>query len=164
MHLTIRMAWHDNNWDGKVCQNPTSNTYCTGAHSLLSGRIEKKKDTQREEELKGQEIEGNFDPSNVPPCYWSINAFSPVSFKVKHQHAFTHVKHEIEDTVKPYSVFTWPGHLNSLLFMKRKTKTSMVITLLILRRGLILISINLNQKRALFFSMLTMITLYLQMK
>lgn len=47
MHLTVRMAWHDNNWDGKVCQNPAANTYCTGAHSLLSGRIEKKKDTEK---------------------------------------------------------------------------------------------------------------------
>ena len=50
MHLTVRMAWHDNNWNGKVCQNPVSNTYCTGAHSLLSGRIEKKKDIIKEEE------------------------------------------------------------------------------------------------------------------
>jgi len=45
MHLTIRMAWHDNNWNGKVCSNPEGNSYCTGAHSLLSGRIEKKKKT-----------------------------------------------------------------------------------------------------------------------
>ena len=43
MHLTVRMAWHDNNWDGKVCCNPEGNTYCTGAHSLLSGRIEKRR-------------------------------------------------------------------------------------------------------------------------
>ena len=112
MHLTVRMAWHDNNWDGKVCQNPAANTYCTGAHSLLSGRIEKKKDTLLEETFKGQEIEGNFDPSHVPPCYWSINAFSSTSFKVNHQHAFQHVKHEIPDVVKPYSVFTWPFKLS----------------------------------------------------
>ncbi len=112
MHLTVRMAWHDNDWNGKVCQNPISNTYCTGAHSLLSGRIEKKKDVEKEEECKGKCIDGNFDPSNVPPCYWSINAFSPSSFKVNHQHAFEHVKHEIEDVVKPYSVFTWPFKLS----------------------------------------------------
>ena len=52
MHLTVRMAWHDNNWDGKVCQNPVSNTYCTGAHSLLSGRIEKRKILSKKKNVK----------------------------------------------------------------------------------------------------------------
>lgn len=66
MHLSVRMAWHDNNWNGKVCCNPEGNTYCTGAHSLLSGRIEKKKQTDIEQELKDQYIKGNFEPSNVP--------------------------------------------------------------------------------------------------
>ena len=112
MHLTVRMAWHDNNWDGRVCQNPMANTYCTGAHSLLSGRIEKKKDIVKEEECRGKCISGNFEPSNVPPCYWSINAFSSSAFPVNHQHAFDQVKHEIPDVVKPYSVFTWPFKLS----------------------------------------------------
>ena len=43
MRLTVRMAWRDNGWDDWVCQDPQANTYCSGAHSLLSGRIEKKK-------------------------------------------------------------------------------------------------------------------------
>ncbi len=122
MHLTVRMAWHDNNWDGKVCQNPAANTYCTGAHSLLSGRIEKKKDVAKEEECKGQCVDGNFDPSNVPPCYWSINAFSPSSFSVNHQHAFPQVEYEIPDTVKPYSIFTWPFKLSFVHDDKNKKK------------------------------------------
>ena len=122
MHLTVRMAWHDNNWDGRVCQSPTANTYCTGAHSLLSGRIEKKKDLVKEEECKGQCIDGNFDPSNVPPCYWSLNAFSPTSFQVNHQHAFSKVKHEIPDTVKPHSVFTWPFKLSFVHEKKNQDK------------------------------------------
>lgn len=122
MHLTVRMAWHDNNWDGKVCLNPSANTYCTGAHSLLSGRIEKKKDTNKEEECKGQCIDGNFNPSNVPPCYWSINAFSSTSFPVNHQHAFSFVNHEISDTVKPYSVFTWPFKLSFVHTQENKKK------------------------------------------
>jgi len=67
-HLTVRMAWHDNCWNGKVCQNPEENTYCTGAHSQLSGRIEKNKDTDFEQENKGKYIQGNFNPEAVPPC------------------------------------------------------------------------------------------------
>ena len=112
MHFTVRMAWHDSNWNGKVCSNPEGNTYCTGAHSLLSGRIEKRKQTDVEQKLKNKSIRGNFDPLNVPPCYWSINAFSNQDFPVKHHHAFNWVKHTIDDTVKPNSVFTWPFKLS----------------------------------------------------
>lgn len=114
MHLTVRMAWHDNNWDGKVCCNPVGNTYCTGAHSLLSGRIEKKKNTEFEsrEGVAGEYVSTNFDPSNVPPCYWSINAFSEQEFEVEHHHAFKWVKSTIPDIVKKYSVFTWPFKLS----------------------------------------------------
>ena len=111
-HLTVRMAWHDNNWNGKVCEDPESNTYCTGAHSLLSGRIEKKKNTEREQELCGQCIRGNFSPGEVPPCYWNINAFSNTDFEVEHHHAFKWVREVIPDTVSKYSVFTWPFKLS----------------------------------------------------
>ena len=111
-HLTIRMAWHDNKWNGKVCLNPEGNSYCTGAHSLLSGRIEKKKNTGIEQSLKGEYIQGNFPPNAVPPCYWSINAFGDRAFDVKHGHAFSWVKHTIPDTVLPYSVFSWPFKLS----------------------------------------------------
>jgi hypothetical protein len=114
MHLTVRMAWHDNNWNGKVCCNPENNNYCVGAHSLLSGRIEKKKDVLLEasdgvrDEFVGDISETNY----VPPCYWSINAFSDRAFAIEHQHAFKRVKHIIADIVKPYSVFTWPFKLS----------------------------------------------------
>ena len=111
-HLTIRMAWHDNKWDGKVCHNPEGNTYCTGAHSLLSSRIEKNKNTKVEQTLKGKCIKGNFAPMAVPPCYWSINAFGEQPFDVKHGHAFSRVKYAIPDTVRPYSVYTWPFKLS----------------------------------------------------
>lgn len=114
MHLTVRMAWHDSNWNGKVCCDPEGNTYCTGAHSLLSSRIEKRKDVAYEsrEGVKGEYIADNFDPDNVPPCYWSINAFGDREFDVHHYHAFSSVTHTIQDVVKPYSVFTWPFKLS----------------------------------------------------
>jgi len=92
--------------------NPEGNTYCTGAHSLLSGRIEKNKSSEIEQTLRGKDIQGNFAPDEVPPCFWSINAFGHNSFDLKHSHAFRGVKHKIKDTVKPYSVFTWPFKLS----------------------------------------------------
>lgn len=114
MHLTVRMAWHDNNWNGKVCCNPEANTYCTGAHSLLSGRIEKRKDTafEQKEGVKDEYVAKNFGPANVPPCYWSINAFGDQEFPVEHHHAFKWVKHAIPDVIKKHSVVTWPFKLS----------------------------------------------------
>jgi len=125
MHLTVRMAWHDNGWDGHVCLDPRSNTYCTGAHSLLSGRIEKKKDTELEQGNKGKEIAGNFTPASVPPCYWSINAFGSKGFEIEHHHAFSNEQGPISkfaDTVKPYSVFTWPFKLSFVHDQTNKKK------------------------------------------
>jgi len=112
MHLSVRMAWHDNNWNGKVCCNPEGNTYCTGAHSLLSGRMEKKKKTAIEQELREQYVANNFDPASVPPCYWSINAFSEQEFPVEHHHAFSWVPYVIKDIMKKNSVITWPFKLS----------------------------------------------------
>lgn len=122
MHLTVRMAWHDNNWDGKVCCNPEGNTYCTGAHSLLSGRIEKKKNTELEQKLASKPVNGNFNPASVPPCYWSINAFSNQEFKVEHHHAFKWVKSVIPDVIKKNSVITWPFKLSFVHDSKTKEK------------------------------------------
>ncbi|MGE7922449.1 hypothetical protein ACQKND_04600 [Viridibacillus arvi] len=35
MHLTVRMAWHDNNWNSLICEDPATNAYCVETHSLL---------------------------------------------------------------------------------------------------------------------------------
>lgn len=114
MHLTVRMAWHDNNWNGKVCCDPENNNYCVGARSLLSGRIEKQKDVALEASIgiKDQYVDDISETSYVPPCYWSINAFSDKPFNVNHKHAFNWVEHKIPDVVKPHSVFTWPFKLS----------------------------------------------------
>lgn len=124
MHLTVRMAWHDNNWNGKVCCDPAGNTYCTGAHSLLSGRIEKGKNTEYEsrEGVRNEYVAKNFKPTNVPPCYWSINAFGDQDFPVEHHHAFNWVKDVIPDVVKKNSVITWPFKLSFVHSDKSKKK------------------------------------------
>ena len=125
MHLTVRMAWHDNVWDGNVCQDPKANTYCSGAHSLLSGRIEKKKNVVLEQEKKGKPVSGQFSPNSVPPCFWSINAFGDEGFKVEHHHAFSSKDRPIPtipDDVKPYSVFTWPFKLSFIHSLTNQKK------------------------------------------
>ena len=53
-HIRVRMVWHDNKWDGYICKDPKSNFYCTGTHSLLSSRIARDKDMERENDFKGE--------------------------------------------------------------------------------------------------------------
>lgn len=61
-HLSIRIAWHDNKWNGTVCNHPAQNTYCIHLPRILA----EKNDT-----IEGQnagkswnEIQDSF----LPPC------------------------------------------------------------------------------------------------
>ena len=33
IHMSARLAWHLNGWNGHVCEDPAENTYCVGSHS-----------------------------------------------------------------------------------------------------------------------------------
>ena len=111
MHITVRMAWHDSNWNGHICQNPEANTYCVGTHSLLSGRIEKKRKLDFEKNNPGKPL-AKLGTDEIPPCYWSANAFGKNSVNIAQRHAFTWIKENIPDTLKAYSIFTWPFKLS----------------------------------------------------
>lgn len=111
MHLTVRMAWHDSNWNGHICRNPDTNTYCIGAHSLLSGRIEKNKNLDFEKSRKGAPL-SRLRPVQIPPCHWSINAFGSQTFKIEQKHAFKEIKDKVPETVGPNSFYTWPFKLS----------------------------------------------------
>ena len=122
MHLTVRMAWHDSDWNGAVCRDPQSNTYCVGTHSLLSGRIEKKRNLDFEKS-KATQPACMLSPDKVPPCYWSINAFGQDQINVAHTHAFSWLEiPRIPDTLEPNSVFTWPFKLSFVHETENKKK------------------------------------------
>jgi len=119
-HITVRMAWHDNNWNGKVCKSPAENNYCTGTHSLLSARIQREKKTDIETQSAGKKIDSFED--YIPPCYWSCNAFSKEAYDVEIEHPFDNIKAEaVKDTLQPYSVYTWPFRL-SFVHSREKRK------------------------------------------
>ena len=104
MHLTVRMAWHDNNWDGRICQDPKSNTYCIGSNSLLSNRLRKNRDLDLEIKNAGKQIDQIGD--YLPPCYWSANAFSKNPATIWHDHPW--LKKKIQGKIDKHSMFTWP--------------------------------------------------------
>jgi len=109
-HLTVRLAWHDNGWNGRVCLKPEENIYCTGQHSLLSDRLARNKDTAIECRYSGKkadQIEGY-----LPPCFWSINMCSSEKLKTTHEHPLEIAKAPIQDELKPTSVYSWPFKLS----------------------------------------------------
>lgn len=111
-HITIRMAWHDNEWSGKICDKPKQNVYCTGIHSLLSARLQRNKNPDMEDDHHGEKLNFDEDGNYFPPCYWSCNAFSSQSYNLEIEHPFENIKAEpVKDTLKPYSVYTWPFRL-----------------------------------------------------
>jgi hypothetical protein len=68
-HLNLRVAWHDNRWNGKVCSAPSKNAFC-----IDLDRIRADKDDDKEESLHGRDfselMEGQF-----PPCQAESGAF-----------------------------------------------------------------------------------------
>lgn len=71
-HLTARLAWHNNGWNGHVCDEPHKNTYCVGSHSYPGDMIATRRDLVWEKLCAGKACE-SLD--RAPPCVYSINAF-----------------------------------------------------------------------------------------
>ncbi|WP_070411119.1 ATP-dependent DNA helicase [Pseudomonas lundensis] len=61
-HLTIRVPWHDNAWQGTFCNNPCGNTSCTILPRIATGR-----DDRYETEHAGESIHG-LEREQLPPC------------------------------------------------------------------------------------------------
>lgn len=113
MHVTVRMAWNDRGWDGKVCRDPTANTYCSGTHSLLSERLAREKRLDPKLEAPGAKLDAAL-PEYLPPCFWSSCAFADDPTATLHRHPFGYLrdKKQINTTLRPYSVYTWPFRLS----------------------------------------------------
>jgi ATP-dependent exoDNAse (exonuclease V) alpha subunit len=110
-HLTVRMAWHDNNWNGRICSRPEDNIYCVGTHSLLSDRLARTRNLDLEKNHK--EVRLDQVKGYLPPCFWSSNAFSDKQIKVQHVHPFESLRTKvIDETLPPFSTFTWPFRLS----------------------------------------------------
>jgi len=72
VHLSARIAWHMDGWNGRICQQPSANTYCVGLHSFPGDAIRDHRDLSWETANAGQRCDSL---SAIPPCVYSINAF-----------------------------------------------------------------------------------------
>lgn len=73
-HISARMAWHTDGWNGHICKNPKANSYCIGQHSYAGEMILEDRDIDWEQK---KDVAGcpcsKLD--KTPPCVYSINAF-----------------------------------------------------------------------------------------
>jgi len=88
-HLSTRIVWHDRGWDGHVCDHPAKNVYCTGQYSVGADFIRENKDVDWEEAKAGSLCSDLYNgEQRIPPCMWTINAFSSDENPVGHVHPF----------------------------------------------------------------------------
>ncbi len=130
-HLTVRFAWHDNKWNGKVCKKPSENIYCIDNYSLLSSRLQRRKRDEIEEKYASKSISLVKNKTKyIPPCYWCINALGDKEYKVSDLHPFADFEETekgkdfkkvppLKYTLRPFSVFTW----NFKLSFENREKT-----------------------------------------
>lgn len=76
MHLTARIAWHDNGWDGRICERPELNSYCVGCQSYPGDVIARERKLEQEVKNAGKAISG-LKSEELPPCVYSANTFGP---------------------------------------------------------------------------------------
>jgi ATP-dependent exoDNAse (exonuclease V) alpha subunit len=74
-HISARLTWHADGWNGRICEDPEANTYCTGQFSY-PGEMYEKKHLQK---VEAEKFAGCFcskiKDDHIPPCSFSINAF-----------------------------------------------------------------------------------------
>lgn len=75
VHITARLAWHDDGWNGAVCRKPELNTYCIGAKSYPGDTIARGRNLKLEKCHAGCGGKKLMERGYIPPCCYSYNAF-----------------------------------------------------------------------------------------
>ena len=123
-HLSIRIAWHDNKWNGTVCNHLAQNTYCIHLPRVLA-----EKNNILEEQNAGKrwsEIQDTF----LPPCKAEGGAFMNTnSYKRTFNHPYNSSKNkdlpqfELKPTsinIPPFSSFAIPFLVDAKKQSKRQ--------------------------------------------
>lgn len=113
MHLTIRVAWHDNRWDGTICRAPSRNSFCIALDRIR----ETPRDDDKEDRLAGRAW-CDLTQADIPPCKAEAGAFmSPREWLRITEHPYqslpkTRATHKhLQPTpisVPPFSTFAVP--------------------------------------------------------
>lgn len=108
-HLTARLAWHDDGWNGRVCEKPDCNSYCIGRHSYPGDEIARKRNLDIETRNAGKPLT-DLPSSELPPCVYSVNAFGldPIKGYSDPPVFFRGGAQRTEWDIPPTTVCVWP--------------------------------------------------------
>jgi len=111
-HLSLRVAWHDSRWDGRVCKLPSNNSFC-----VALDRIREERDDATENTIAGRSW-GTLKPEQLPPCKAESGAFmNPEEWVRAFEHPYANIPKAVEThghlrptsiKVPPYSTFAVP--------------------------------------------------------
>ena len=119
-HISIRVPWHDNKWNGTICQCPKNNPFCMMLHN-----ISERKDENKEETYAGKDW-NSLKQDQLPACVGENGGFmneKPYKRIFKHVYAFGETPHTklLPTTVElqPYSCYGIPFRYLSKDFQEK---------------------------------------------
>ena len=96
-HLSVRLAWHDRGWDGRVCDAPDLNAHC-----IVHRHIRDSRDDHRERQWAGTPL-ADLD-GWLPPCSRDPAAYADRGFLIVHQDPLdTRQLPAVSEDLPPYS-------------------------------------------------------------
>lgn len=93
-HISIRVTWSDNKWNGKVCKNPCNNTSC-----LALKNIQKNKNEEEEEKYANAEID-KID-YELPCLDEGISFMSPTPLTRQTIHPYANGRNDTHNHFRP---------------------------------------------------------------
>src|SRR2546427_4899337 len=94
-HLNVRVAWHDNRWNGSVCRFPSLNAFC-----VELDRIRLERDDAAQDSVAGKAF-ADLKPSQLPACKAESGGFMNDRAWVRE---FVHPYKEIAKAAKTHGV------------------------------------------------------------
>lgn len=79
-HLSARLTWHENGWNGRVCSQPKLNAACMAHEHIREGREDDLEHLHRDKPF----AEVVRLTGYLPPCQRDANAFGADTFVVRH--------------------------------------------------------------------------------
>jgi exodeoxyribonuclease V alpha subunit len=79
IHLSARLAWHDNGWDGCICREPHLNSSCVVLENIREKRVKVEDKARAEAGVRLSELSGW-----LPPCCRDTAAYADKGFRFEH--------------------------------------------------------------------------------
>ena len=108
-HLSARVPWHDNKWNGTICKNPCDNSFCR----VLPG-IDAQKDVDTETTMCGEKF---CDLKSLPPCVSEKGGFlSPFEYNRQTIHSYHSFGNKLFSEFMPAIIVHKPYSINAVPF------------------------------------------------